>query len=697
MFTVLIAEKEHIEAIKQENALFFEPFLEKKDLVICSWNPQGQTLQEAVPGLLDVVGRRKEWRAVILNTDRSEQLEKQNPFDVVDYSGVQSLSQPTAQPNANEDWDAWENSWKAYFDCLMPVKEQVYRAALERPLQKLATWLCFQPTDFLLEDAQRETEDSLVGMQTGEKAEIKPNVRLERLESIQYRWQLCLKEKLRREFTGGKSINIAYPSAIYCISPRVSETGFFTPDAYWNIRSSNEYSAFSDRNMFFDKMRFLVFDMLPETHRNSRCDKIRFLYTVLVFASNEIPGGALQARKLYALDSECDEKPLCVLATSYDKKLSATYDIIEIEMERIRSEIPGALTDKEAVALFCTPTEVPVTFEAGLNPELLFAETDYGLSGDCPEQESLKWSRGYKTAKKQLLEMQKKQRRMMKKSVDKTHYLSQVPQGDISRLTAFQLEDVKEQTDNAEEEMIASTPKGDSAFSDYAQRMAEENKKVKKVLKGRMSKRRTIVSGLVCLGIYLIALLPMLLGNLSTARTQETAIVLILIALGLLAGVLLVGLFVLRAAVLRAIKGYNTVAEGILKEIQGSMEGLSRFLSAVCNVRRGRSICNYYNKNVDVYTLKLRIRKKHQEDIRKRRAYLQEFYGDFLGGSEYYDQAMIRPYELDFDQKTEFAYAPPFLTGDFRQISFLENGNLITVPTGYITRIYVRQEEIYDA
>ena len=49
MFTVLIAEKEHIDAILQENKLFFEPFLESKDIAFCCWNPQGQNLQDSAP------------------------------------------------------------------------------------------------------------------------------------------------------------------------------------------------------------------------------------------------------------------------------------------------------------------------------------------------------------------------------------------------------------------------------------------------------------------------------------------------------------------------------------------------------------------------------------------------------------------------------------------------------------------------
>ena len=94
LFTVLIAEKEHIDAIRQENKLFFEPFLENKELALCTWNPAGQNLHESVPGLVDAVGRRKEWRAVIIQSNSADSLKTQNPFDVVDRSAITCLSVP---------------------------------------------------------------------------------------------------------------------------------------------------------------------------------------------------------------------------------------------------------------------------------------------------------------------------------------------------------------------------------------------------------------------------------------------------------------------------------------------------------------------------------------------------------------------------------------------------------------------------
>ena len=78
LFTVLIAEKPYIDAIRLENKLFFEPFLENKELAFCYWNPEGQSLKDSVPDLIDTVGRRKDWKAIIIHNCSDEQAKQKN-------------------------------------------------------------------------------------------------------------------------------------------------------------------------------------------------------------------------------------------------------------------------------------------------------------------------------------------------------------------------------------------------------------------------------------------------------------------------------------------------------------------------------------------------------------------------------------------------------------------------------------------
>lgn len=696
MFTVLIAEKEHIDAIRQKNKLFFEPFLENKELAFCSWNPEGQNLYDSVPGLLDAVGRKKEWRAVIINTHTPESLRQQNPFDTVDSAALRALTAPNPQPGPDESIEAWEANWNAFYEELKGIKKTVYSNALKQPLQRLATWLCFRPEDFILNEVQEKQDVHDWAIERVAHDDVKTGVVLEQLERAQYKYELRLKENIRRAFVAGSTLNIAYPAEVHCIALRTAENSFFDPGTYWNVRQASDYSTFADRNMYFDRMRFMVFDLLPQTHRDFRTDYIRFLASVLVFVSNPIPGSSMQARHLYRLETEADDTPLCTLVTSYDRKLAATSEVIENEMEKIRGEIPGELSDKAAEALFCTPKDIPVLLDDSCDPDKVYAEKNYGLFFDSPENEYHKWNRDYRASLKELNYIAKQQSRSVRKSVGQMHVSSEAFDANISRLTPLQIDDIRDYTDAAEDDMVASTPKDLTDISRYTQRLAQEDENIKKVIRQRMTRKTATALGATCLGLYLVCFFPFLFAGSGTPKTIATAVVLCAAVLGVLAAVMLASLFILRSSVLDAVRAYNNAAHEAAADIQSSMKQVSKYLSALCNVRRGHAVQNYAEKNVDEYTKSLRIRKKHLEDIRKRRAHLTEAYRDYVGDSTYCDETMARPYDYDFGQRTEYAYPAPFLAGDCRQIEFISNGNYVAVPSSYITRILVKMEGIYE-
>lgn len=696
MFTVLIAEKEHIDAIQQQNKLFFEPFLESKDLAFCCWNPEGQNLQDSVPGLQDAVGRRKDWRAVIINNCTAESAKLQNPFDIVGHSALDSLTAPTTQPQQDEPLDKWEADWKEYYDALTVEKESLYKSALEHPLQKLSTWLCFRPEDYIHNEVQEKKDFTDWAMEMLGRDDMKLSVKFEMWEREQYKREVRLKEKLRRAFVDGKYLNVNYPSEVYCISSRSAENSYFDPDIYWNIRHDSQYSSFTDRNMYFDRMRFVVYDMLSPTHRDFRADYVRFLATVLIFISNPIPGGAMKARHLYQLEVESDDAPLCTLVTSYDKKLADTFDVIGNEMEKIKSEIPGKLTDKSAEALFCSPKDVTVLLDDSCDPQRVFAEKDYGLFYDTPENEYHKWNRDFKESKKALAYITKQQSRSVKKSVSQMHLASEISDVNISRLTPLQIDDIREYTNNAEKSMLSLIPPDLTDTTLYTKRMDEASEAVKKSIKRRMARKTGMILGAICIGLYLVCFLPFLFSNNASPQTVTTAIILSVASLAVLALILFISLFVMRSSVINAVRSYNNTAHDVMNEIQASMRQFSQYLSALCNVRRGYAVQRYADKNVDEYTKSIRIRRRHQEDIRRKRAIILENYGDYLGGNSYCDETMSRPYDYDFDQPKEYTYPAPFLAGDHRQIEFISNGNFVTVPSSYITRILVKMEGIYD-
>ena len=696
MFTVLIAEKPYIDAIRLENKLFFEPFLENKELAFCYWDPEGQNLQDSVPELIATVGRKKEWKAVIIHNCTDEQAKQKNPFDIVDCSELCDLTEPSQNPEAEQHWDDWEESWCSYYNLLKEKKEAVYRKSLELPLQKLTTWLNFRPTDFVLNDVDEKDDIHEWALNEISEGEINPLIRLEKLEREQYRSELRMKEVLRREFIADNTLSIAYPKEIYCISQRTSANGFFDPKSFWNTRSKNEYSEFCDRNMYFDKMRFLVFDLLPETHKDFRCDKIRFLSTLLVFATNTVPSSTMEARRLYVLECENDDTPLFTLTTSYDKKLAATYEVIDNEIERIYSEIPGELTDKVAESLFCSPMSVEVRLDENCDLDALYPEDDFALIPSSPESEVENWKESFKGVQKSYENIIRQQRRSVKKGIDKLNLSSELSEANISRLTSFQLDDIRDYTENAENEMVASLPPDLADVSKYEEMMLEKADEVKNVLAKRMSKITAAVVSAIILLLTLLLYAPFIVANLSTPETVAASLGMLGVILAILAAALVITLIVLKLPLREAVKDFDSTMHSIVDEINDGMRRFSKYFSLSSSVRRGYKVKRYAEKNLDEYTKSIRIRRKHQEDIRKKRAELEEMYLEFIGDSKYYENTMIQPYDYDFDKKVEYEYAAPFLAGFCRNIDFLEKGNHVEVPSGYITDISVRMEEVYD-
>ena len=162
MYTVIIAEKKHFEAIKQ-NSLYFKPFLDRAndDFAFCEWIPGGETLYECVPELVRSVGRHKSWRAVIVTDDvRSD---SQNPHDAIDHKIFAECEEKYRLTNpaddaddtdtvssvssgdtvTEEEFDAWKAECAERLSAMLAEKRSIFKSALNLPLQRLVTCLCY--------------------------------------------------------------------------------------------------------------------------------------------------------------------------------------------------------------------------------------------------------------------------------------------------------------------------------------------------------------------------------------------------------------------------------------------------------------------------------------------------------------------------------------------------------------------------
>ena len=789
MFTVVIADKKHLNAIKEENSLFFESFLKNKEIAFCEWNVSGQTFKESVPDLASVVGRRELWKAVIINP-HSEKIELINPFDVVDTAEIKDRKKrrrslermSNLNPYDPDESDAdvsddeaaalsdaqLKEEWKKYFDELYEARVSAYEKAAAEPLQRLATWLCFMPDRFynyqdkrglkksdihewllnqitVCRDSKekylREASDSgktreeteqagaMLKKLCDEEAELTRELSLleydelefdefaglkekyeslvetvDRLEQELNRKTGVYKEELRRRITGHsaekneiKTIGIHLPTEVYCIAERTTENSFMNPNVAWENHISFEYSDFVERNLYFDKMRFMVFDILPENHKNYRNDNLRFLYAVMIFAENEVPNGALLPRKLYCLSSENDEGPLCEIATVYYKKLTETSKEIDKEIDKIRQELPGMFTDTEADAIYCTEKKVDCPFMPDFDEEKLFADVkEYGLFSDRPKSEWTKWKADYASSLEAFDRLVKQPRRSIKKGVDTLQVVSEADTSEVDRLTPFQIDDVRENTEKSEQEMVESDVPNLYDLSPFKKRMSDGDREVTKVLDRRMKRGTAVIIGLVSLVLFALCFVPSVIHNAAYPQSLVTSLIVAGATIGAVGIALIVCLICLRRPLIKAIKKFNAEMSSVLSEVKDALGRIGKYLTKAGNVRRGNAVLNYASKHVDSSTRGIRIRKKHQSDIMRHRAYLEENYEDYIVDEMACDKLLTAPYDYDFSTRTEFEYPAPYVDEKPCKTEFLAGGNYVPASNGFAIRLRLTMEEIYD-
>jgi hypothetical protein len=448
--------------------------------------------------------------------------------------------------------------------------------------------------------------------------------------------------------------------------------------------------------MYFDKMRYLIFDILPWNHRNYIFDYIRFLYTVMVLAENDVPMGALNPNRVYVMNCRNDESALTRLLGRYDAKLAATQDYIRLQMEKLENVVYPRLTDRDADAIFSTGKNVPISTTRDFDMDALYVSNrKIGLAADCPESEESVWANGYRESRKALMEYLRIPKRALKRATSDLRRMNTVDLEKAAGLNPFQLEDIEDNIRDQERRMNELKLCNLYDMDAYLQKMEEQNKKVEAVLKKRMTKKWTIILGLLALATYLIGFIPMFVSNIKAENgtlfsfffVAAGAVVMALVGLGVLV--------YLKGPVRQAFGRYNAIMKSVVNDVEGSMANYSAYLSYSGNVMRGNAVLNYCRKLESPEDAKMRILKKHEMDICAVREELREIFGVFMPTEET-ETDVSDHYSYDFSRAMDFEYPIPFEKGLRKSIEFMQKGNTVEVPVDFVQQVTIRRENLYD-
>ena len=689
MFTVVIAEKEHLDSI-QENHVFLDPFIDKKNVAFCEWRTDEQTLREAVPKLEETVSRREHWRAVIVCTE--DGLKKKNPFDLVDYTAPirQYDRAPMDEPEGDEvtgkakgmnldelseeEGKILDRNLTTYLQKLKRAKFAAFEEAAQNKLTWLVTFLCQPP----------------LVTQGINRASLDP-------EFNEYLEENAKKQELRQKILNGEKVNFTLPDTVFCVAKRTYMNEEYDIPRSWTPHEDLHYSRFFDENMYFDRMRYFVFDILPKNHSNYAFEYIRFLFALLLLAGNEPPTGSIRPERVYNLQCLYDEDGLDELLSRYEARMSATITDLKTRIRDRESKQKERLSDREANSIFCANVAIPVAVDSEIDTRKLLADTKaYKLSGDCPADEHGVWKGQLQSSKKTLRLLLKQPRRALKKATGDMHRMNTADFDKAMLLNEFQLEDLEEHIQAEELKMITTPTMNLMNVEEYDKKMQEADEEVCKKIETRMSRKITLGLGATVLILYMIGFLPLITKNLKISKTMIGSLSMLGIGFGTMVLLLLVTLFFLRRGMRQTVDGFNDVMRDVKKDLDTSLSQYSRYLSSACNVMRGNSVLNYRNQSEDTGTTEVRVMRKHVMDLEKRKAEIQEIFGRFITGK--YDLSGVGEdgYELDFYRTKDYEFDLPMRETDIRSIEFIETGNMIRVPVRFVKSMKLQREELYD-
>ena len=646
MFTVVIAEKEHLHRI-EEYSVFLNPLLDKRKFVFCEWHIGETGIEAALPQLYEAVDNREEWRAVVVCDNGG--LHFKNPYDRVQYRASES-------------------------DGTGPELYEAYEKAAKTPLVRLADWFCERPT---------------VTGGTGRAAAADPDY-------AAYLARQRKKQEVLDRMAEGQLLRIAKPREVICLAERCYAESEYDIRNAWKEHNELQYSRFYDYNLYPEKLRYLVYDILPENHSNYDFDYLRFLSVLLLVAGNATPQDVLKPRRVYRVTCENDEQALSLLLRKYDSKLRSTSAMLTQRIEDIKKQHRRKLTGKEVASAYTAEVYIPLSFDSDFERDALFTSSKgLGLSRDCPVEEYGFWDSQYQTSRKEFARFLKQPRRALKRAASGMRAQDTIDSDDVFSLDEFQVEDICEYIDEQEKQMVSTRTGNLYDTAGYTRELEDADREVKRKIETRMTRNVTIGVGAAALVCYLLGFLPLIFRSLQTRTSAAVAGIMTGACLLLLALVGIGALFVLRRRLRNRMRHYNYVMSGIVGQVEQSMAQFARYLTHACSVMRAFSVVNTLREREDARYVKCKVLANHRRSIDAIRSENSRIFSRFLREDTVLPEEE-NPYDYDFSRIAEYTYPLPLTEANRRRIPYLQNGVYADISVDYISSIMAAREELYD-
>lgn len=649
MYTVLIQSKKTMDCLEQFYPLLSEN-IETDNIGRCLWIESGATVDTAMPELYDLISRKRAWKAVIVCSEFDDintkyPADSVNPYDFLENRDREGL---TIVNDEVIDCDAPLIRLTHMLGGI-PSPEPKFKATIIEPENRVP-WMEYHPVEDDETAAQKKAYDA---------------------------WNEA------NMFKG------LPPTEIILVKVRKASTSrdmLSLVSSSWQVHTEADSSEFWKRNLYPHNCRFLVYDMDQRGIMKQQSDLFKFWIGILLISKNDIDPNVLQAHRLYSLNVILKESAL-------EESFQQTINKLNMAKYQLEKSIAK---DEEDISEVDAPIPdysigVPVSFQLPKVSDIHFDASQYGLTSGIGSEDMSSWNTYSKNAKKELQVLIQSTDRMLDQAASRLREQCEYSEADVVPLTQYQEEDFNVSLAEVYKDMLEQQESLPAKMSDVEEKINIANEKVKDAIIQRMTGSQAAFALGIAIGVIVLCLIP----GLFFSQSKAVVGLAMLICAAILA---LGGLLVLvsqKNALIKLAKNFQMVFQDVIGELSHNASAFSDFLSSVASHIHGRSYLNimkekrqkrdssYYFKQkhvkaIDIFLSKLSLWSSAlhvKVDMKSVDAI--ELIDDLAG-------------DIDYDSLYSFDVGKDFV------VPLNRIGSDIESPFGFIERIEIEREEVYD-
>jgi hypothetical protein len=652
MYTVIISAKKTSDNM-QEHYPALRNVVESNQIGLCQWIKSGTNIEMALPELYDLIGSNREWRAIVAMYDETDESTEDNvnPYDY-------EKRDKTYDDNKGVGFTLEESN---DID-LIRLTHLLAGAPLPSP-------------EFEPEEYPKEVEDGFVPY----------------IPYIKYNMNREVYDKKCLEYNKWNTehkINGILPSEIILVRTRdvtYRDDSEIIKQA-WENHSEADSSNFRERNLYPQCCKFLVYDIEKRGMMYEERDALRYWISLLTLAINSVDSNILQPHKLYNLSVNIDNDSMRDIFQDTAKKLNMA------RRKLMKSIAPsdGRIYDIDDIPNY--KVDVPVNFhQVKLSNGYQRSDFNVDFAGGVTTNEEVRWDKYTVDTYLRTKEIIKSADRELELAALSFRDRCEYSEDEVQIIDKFAEEDLKNSIHDTYEKILSDQKKLPKGVLTYEEEMKEADQQVKKDILERMSQKQISLALFGTIGVMIATLIPAFWQDSSQTET----IIYIFVTAIIIGAVAFAIVFLQRRKFKAHVEEFQNYFDLMGSEMSKNARLYTEFLGDIASHIHGASYLRKVAKQKEEASNAISIKKSHVsfiEEFKNRLALWSSALRLSVDMEAIDEIEFALDYSaIDFDRLYSISY------GDsYRSIPLNDSGYTMRSPFGFVTKLNINREEVYD-